>query len=662
MRYAKVVLGLPLEGPFLYLIPEKFRKYIGVGRRVIVPFKEQRAVGYIVGFSFTSKIKTKIKEIEELIDEEQLITGELLRLTRWIADYYFCAWGEAIEAAIPPILRKGKIKIKDVYRKKNLVENAGCTMDDVGRKIRLTNLQARALKPIEKSLTKEKREVFLIQNIREKDRLNIYFQAIEFNLKQGKSSIFLLPEISLVSPVENQLKSRFGKGTVSLIHSRLSPVRLYQEWKRIRNKESSIVIGTRSAIFAPVKNLKLIIIDEESDSSYKQIEVPRYNAKDVALKRAKFTQAVVILASMMPSVESYYNVKIKGHKLIAPTLYKKHVEVKLKVINMRREHYGRQKTKPLISNFLESKIKEVLSQKEKIILFLNRRGFATFIHCPNCKSILRCKNCHSSLKYHFKQRLVVCHYCGYKLSAPEICPKCNVAYVRYAGSGTQRLESELHRLFPYARTLRIDTDNVCRDISSRYKEVDILAGTQIINKMQFRPQPRLAGIISLDSLLNMPDFRGTERAFQLLIHFTNLVKKRGDIIIQTYFPEASILRFVEQRDYLKFYKEELNHRKGLNLPPFKHIILLTLRAKFENKLVNQAQRLASILIEKKPRGVDVVGPIPHPISKLRGKYQQNIIIKAKNVFSVNKFLRENLGGLTKSRIGNIPLTVDVDPL
>lgn len=689
MKYAKVVVGLPVEGPFSYLIPQKFNKTIGIGKRVIIPFGKQRVMGYVVGFTSTSPAKKKLKAIEEVLDEKPIIDRDLLKLTHWIADYYFCAWGEAIEAIIPPILRRGKVRVRDVQQKRSLAEDRKQRTEDRRQKTRLTAVQDQALKSIEKSLIQEKREVFLIQNMCNEDRLNIYFKAIEFNLKQGKSSIILMPEISLISPIENQLRLRFGEDVVALIHSRLSKTRLYQEWKKVKDRENSIVVGSRSAIFAPVKNLRLIIIDEEADPSYKQIEVPRYHTKEVALERAKFTRAVVILGSMIPSIESYHSIKTKRYKPIAHMLHKPPEASlakggrgpELKVINMRREHYGKQRTKPLISKALESKIKEVLTNKEKIILFLNRRGFATFIHCLNCKTVLRCKDCHTTLKYHFKKRMVICHQCGYKIAAPEICPQCNVSYVRYAGSGTQRLESELHRLFPQARTLRIDTDSVCREVDpvrnydiggskndisngvdSRYREVDILAGTQIISKMRFFPRPALIGIISLDTLLNMPDFRGSERAFQLLMHFADLLKESGSLLIQTYFPKAYVLKFVGQRDYFKFYEEELIHRKDLSLPPFKHLSVLTLRGKSEGRLAQQTQELASFLIKKRPRGTDISGPIPASISKLRGKYQQNIIIKTKNVLSLNKFLKENLGGFTRSKIGNIPLTVDVDPL
>lgn len=526
--------------------------------------------------------------------------------------------------------------------------------------MKLSSFQSRALKLIEKSLTQNEKEVFLLQNIDREERLSIYLKAIEFNLKQGNSSIILVPEISLISPLEEQLRSKFGDVVVISVHSRLSQKQLYQRWQRIKNQDSSVVIGTRSAIFAPVKNLKLIIVDEEADSSYKQIEVPRYNAREVALKRAELCRAIVILSSMLPSMESYYNAGAKKCKLITQAKEQKRQDLNL--INMRREGYGKQETKPLISKFLEGKIKQALTDKEKIVLFLNRRGFATFIHCSNCKSTLRCKDCDTTLKYHFNKRLLICHQCGYKIAAPEICPQCNAAYVRYSGSGTQRLESELHRLFPSARTLRMDTDALRTKASPRYQEADILAGTQIISKVHFADKPGLVGIVSLDNLLNMPDFRATEHAFRFLMQFVSLLKKGGSLLIQTYFPENYILKFVEQRNYSKFYKQELAQRKDLNLPPFKHIITLTLRGKNESTLTAQAEKLTSSLLKKKPRGVDIIGPLPAPISKLRGKYQQNVIIKTKNVFSTNKFLKENLGGFTKSKIDNIPLTVDVDPL
>lgn len=661
MKFAQIVLNLPIEGPFDYSIPQELADKIKVGQRVLVNFGPRRLVGYIVGFSDKSRI-ANIKPIQGIIEPEPFINEEILKLTRWLADYYFCSWGEAIEATVPGILRKGKTAIRTKLEPEE--KNTKTSFH-----LMPTLEQNKAIKAIKDTLIKNKYETFLLYGITGSGKTEVYLQTIAQALNLGKSSIVLVPEISLTPQTVEWFKARFGP-EVAVWHSRLKGSERYIQWKKIKEGKARIVVGARSAVFSPVKNLGLIIIDEEHENTYKQEDVPRYNTQEVATQRVLLNNAVLILGSATPSLESYYNVVTKKYKLIRLTeRIKKRDLPKVEIIDMRREFKGPRGKTVLFSRILEERIRYALSQKEQVILFLNRRGFSTFISCPKCGFTLRCRHCEVSLVYHYASQKLICHYCNYSVEPPQICPKCRGNYLRYFGLGTEKIESEAHRLFPQARIARLDTDitakrgmenQILNDFKNR--KIDILIGTQMIAKGLDFPLVTLVGVISADTALNLPDFRASERTFNLLTQVAGRAgrgKSPGLVLVQTYNPTHYAVFKSRTHDYLGFYKKEIKFRKELKLPPFTHITKLTIRSKNSELASETANKLVKLVKEGLPNKISVVGPAPAVIAKVRGFFCWDVMLKAKQSEAITTFLKARLKKFKKS--SKIKLTVDVDP-
>lgn len=661
IKFARVVLNLPVEGPFDYFIPPHLEDKIKVGQRVMVPFGPRRLVGYIVSVSNKSNI-ANVKPIQEIIELEPFISDEMLKLSRWLSDYYFCSWGEAIEVTVPGILRRGKTSVRV-----NLDLEEGNTKTSFH--LIPTSEQNKAIKVIKESLNKNKYGTFLLYGITGSGKTEVYLQAIAHTLNLGKSAIVLVPEISLTPQTVEWFKARFGQ-EVALWHSRLKASERYREWKKIKEGRTRIVVGARSAVFSPVKNLGLIIIDEEHENTYKQEDVPRYNTQDVARQRTLLNEAVLILGSATPSLESYYNSVTKKYKLIRLRERIKRRDLpKVEIVDMRQE-FKRLSAKPaLFSPILEGHIRRRLSQKEQVILFLNRRGFSTFISCPKCGFALRCPRCEVSLIYHYDRQKLICHYCNYSLKPPEICPKCLWNYLRYFGLGTEKVESEAHRLFPQARIARLDTDvtskrgmesQILNDFKNR--KIDILIGTQMIAKGLDFPLVTLVGVILADTALNLPDFRASERTFNLLTQVAGRCG-RGDepglVVVQTYNPHHYAILSTRTHDYLGFYKKEIKFRKELKLPPFAHITKLTIRGK-DNEIANKtSNNLAKLLKAGGDNKISVIGSAPSLIPKVRGFFSFDILLKATKSEAITTFLKSRLKKFKKS--SKIKLTVDVDP-
>ena len=660
-RIAKIAIGLPLKGPLHYKVPKCMADDIKAGQRVWVPFRNRRVVGYIVGFLAKSDI-SRLREISEIIDTDPVLTHDILKLTKWMAEYYFCSWGETIEAAIPGALRKGKLKIKS--RDSLLEKDYPKTLD-----LKPTSEQKQALNLILNSIEHNQFNVFLLFGIAASGKTEIYLQAIGRAVKEGKSAIMLVPEISLTPQTVEHFKSRFGK-KVAVFHSRLSAGERLRQWQKIKQGRATIVVGARSAVFSPVKRLGIIIVDEEHENSYKQDDSPRYHARDVAIARAKISQAVVILGSATPSLESYYKAKKGVYKLVRLS---RRIEDRMapstQIVDMRKEIKPKGKTQ-IFSHLLEESINARLARNEAMILFLNRRGFSTFVNCKNCGYVLRCKFCRIPLTYHFHKDSLICHYCGYQQKTDKICPQCKSGYLSYFGIGTQKIESEVARIFPQAGASRMDTDSVRlkgshQKILGEFKEgkINILIGTQMIAKGLHIPRVTLVGVVSADSTLNLPDFRASERTFQLLMQVAGRAGrggKKGEVIIQTYSPDNYSIRAASEHDFEGFYNREITSRKELGFPPYCHLVNLIFRGKSEQQVVKQAKALAKILKKSKPKGIKVVGPASLPLPKLRGKFRWHIIIKGKEVGLINKFLHQGLKRVRTAR--GVIFKVDVDPI
>ncbi len=662
IKFAQIVLNLPVEGPFDYSVALNLSDKIKIGQRVLVNFGHRPLTGYVVGLSNKSNIPN-IKPIQEIIEVVPLISEEMLKLTRWLSDYYFCSWGEAIEATVPGILKRGKIPLKAKLEfEEKEVRNPFHLLP--------TLEQNQAIKTINESLNKNKYETFLLYGITGSGKTEVYLQAIAAVLNSGKSSIVLVPEISLTPQTVERFKERFGQ-EVALWHSRLKGSERYLQWKKIKEGKAKIVVGARSAVFSPVKNLGLIIIDEEHETTYKQEDAPRYHTEEVAKQRVLLNNAMLILGSATPSLESYYKaVSKKEYKLIRLTeRIKKRDLPKVEIVDMRREFRPGDGKQVLFSRILEERIRHTLNQKEQVILFLNRRGFSTFISCPKCGFTLRCQHCEVSLVYHYASQKLVCHYCNYSIEPPQICPQCQSHYLRYFGLGTEKIESEAHRLFPQARIARLDTDitakrgretEILNDFKNR--KIDILIGTQMIAKGLDFPLVTLVGVISADTALNLPDFRASERTFNLLTQVAGRAGRGegpGQVVVQTHNPHHYAIFNSRSHDYVGFYKKEITFRKELKLPPFTHITKITIRGKNNELAALSAHKLSKLLKENSSDKITVVGPAPSIIPRVRGFFCWDILLKAKESTTITTFLKNKLKKFKKS--SKLKLTVDVDP-
>jgi primosomal protein N' (replication factor Y) len=660
MKYASIVIRLPIDRPFTYRIPKPLEDNIAVGMRAWVPFGPRRVVGYVVDIVDKAEIKD-IKPVESVIDGEPIIPDELLSLAKWISGYYICSWGEAIDAALPGVLKKGKTSVRPRSRVKD--KEYEKTQD-----LTPTDEQKRALAMIKDSIDKKAHRVFLLHGITASGKTEVYMQAISHALKDDFSSIVLVPEISLTPQTVERFKSRFGDN-VAVMHSGLVGSKRFREYKRIRDGEARVVVGARSAIFSPVKNLGLVIIDEEHETSYKQENVPRYHAREVAIKRAEITESIVVLGSATPALESYRKAEEGKYKLIELKKRIKDIGLpKVNIIDMRKELYQKHYA-TIFSRPLKDRIERVMAKRQQAILFLNRRGFSTFIYCRKCGTVVRCKRCDAVMVYHYSKKKLACHYCNWNIEPPQICPKCRGFYVKYLGMGTERVESELHRYFPEGNTERMDTDTTKKrgshdKILGRFKKhsINILVGTQMIAKGLDFPKVTLVGVVSADTTLNLPDFRASERTFNLLTQVAGRAGRGdegGEVIIQTYTPHHYAITAASEHDYPSFYKKEIKTRRELELPPFVGIIRIMFRSRKEERAIKAAKKLTDVIKEKMEK-VKILGPAPAIVSRIRNQYRWNLVLKVKDMEESTLRLKEILSTVRKP--AGVSIAVDVDPI
>lgn len=662
MKYAEVALDLPIDKTFHYRVPPRLAGGVCAGKRAWVPFGKRRMVGYIVGVSGSSPFAA-LKDIEAVIDEAPIISAELMKLTKWLSEYYCASWGSALAAVIPSPLKKGKTSVK--ARKKEDEE-----IYEPSTHLKPTPEQAKAISQIKDAVKENRFEAFLLYGVTSSGKTEVYLQCISDVIDKGKSAIVLIPEISLTPQTVERFKSRFGE-SVAVIHSHVTGGRRFNEWKNIRDGISKIVIGARSAVFSPAKDLGLIVVDEEHENSYKQEDTPRYHAREVAVQRAKIAGCPVVFGSATPSLESFYKAKKGEYKLLElPKRIDDRPMPKAAVIDMKKE-LAKGKYASLISTYLRRRIEEVIASGRQIMLFLNRRGFATYINCKNCGNTMKCKRCESVLVYHSSKKRLICHYCNWNRDVPKICPECDSSYLSFFGKGTEKIESEIHKIFPAAGIDRMDTDVTKKRgshaaILKKVKEgkTNILVGTQMIAKGHDFPQVTLVGVISADVSLNLPDFRSSERTFNLLMQVGGRAGRGsdpGELVIQTYAPAHYAITAAAKQDYEVFYKHEIGLRKDLDYPPFTNIIKISLRAQKEAIAKDAAAKLAKFM--KKSLGgknTHVVGPAPGVIPRIRNRYIWNIIIKTKDVLRTSAKLRSALKKC--GRISRTVIGIDVDPI
>jgi len=617
MLYAKVVFSLAVQGPFDYSVPENMAGRLSPGMRVWVTLRSQKILGYVVGVSRKTKI-SNLKPVSRVIDDVPLLDSNMLLLTKKLSDYYCCSWGEAIDSVLPEGLRRGR-------------EIPG-------------SLAAREGQPQAPSAVKKEIPV-LIHDIEGRSRWGMYISEIRKTLEKKKPVIVLMPDIGLAKSTAGRLEAELGC-PVSVIF-RKHPKEL-KEWLKIRNGEVSVVVGTRSCVFAPVKDLGLIIIDEEENSAYKQDQIPHYHAREAAYFRADIEGAKLILGSPTPSLESMYLAKKSkiGYQRIPLGGPAKEV----KIIDTKNTS-PLFKEKSVILRYITDSISSALEEKGKILLFLNRKGFATFVSCRHCHAVLRCPRCNINLVYHFKANLLSCHYCNFKMAPPNICPECNSGYLKYAGTGTEKIESELCRLFPQAKIFKFE-----KDAGGGTPEADITISTQYVIKLGDSGFDLIC-VLFIDNSLNRIDFRASEKAFGLLFRLLGLARKK--IIVQTSLARHHCIEALVELEPDIFYSKELKQREELGFPPFSHFIAVNLRGKYEEKVKQTALKLFDYLDgRKRGKGIDIISVNPKVPGKLRGNYYWQVLLKGNDPVRVSGFLKMSLKNFLHS---GIILTVDVDP-
>jgi primosomal protein N' (replication factor Y) len=655
--YAEIALPVPVDGTFTYMIPEEIREAIAPGCRVMVPFGRRRMTGYVISTHSDPPGGMKIRNISALVDDQPLITASLLDLAAWMSGYYAHSMGEVLRAVLPAAL-KGRGRIA--------ASAAGDSMfpEDEHRPA-LTAGQQEAFEAVRASIGRGEFARYLVYGVTGSGKTEVYLRCIEEVLAAGGRAIVLIPEISLVPQTTARFRRRFGE-RVAVIHSRLTGPQRASIWRDAAAGRVDVVIGARSAVFVPLRDLRMIVIDEEQDSSFKQQEKPHYGAVEVAEFRARSESAVMVTGSATPSLESWYRSQ-KGQieRFVLPNRPGAGRLPPVEVIDMRKKRGG-------ISEKLLDALDVCVSAGRQAIVLINRRGFANYLQCPKCGWIGRCPNCSISLTWHSSGRRLVCHYCGYSGGTPEKCPECgSYGFVRLGG-GTQKIESDLANLLPGVRILRMDLDTTAgksghSDILEKFASggADILLGTQMVAKGHHYPNVTVVGVLSADAGLNFPDFRAAERTFQLLSQAAGRTGRGGEggkVYIQTYTPEHFIFDYIVRHDYPGFAGRELASREQFAYPPAGRLILLTVSARTRDTAMKGGESVAgaaaaSGTVEES----GILGPVPAMIERLRGMYRVQVLVRADIGPDGKKALvgacREALSGMRGAA-----LQWDVDPL
>lgn len=589
-------------------------------------------------------LKKNIEEIEEDIENKVIKSEKQKRVLNFLIQ------NEGIQTTELEIITDTTNAVLKALEKKEYIEiieekverNPFLNKDiKPTKKLKLTKEQQNAFNKIDETINNNENREFLLYGVTGSGKTEIYLQLIEKIIQKNKTAIVLVPEISLTPQMVERFIARFGQEKIAVLHSKLSIGERYDQWNKIKNGECKIVIGARSAIFAPIQSLGLIIIDEEHDSSYKSETNPRYNAKELAGYMAKKNNIPLVLGSATPDIATYY--KAENNKIEMLKLTKRANESnlpKVEVIDLREELANGNRS--ILSRKLYEEIEENLKNKKQTILFLNRRGYSTFVMCRDCGYTVKCKNCNITMTYHIKTNKLKCHYCGHEEKNLTECPECHSKNIKYFGTGTQRLEEDINKIFPEATTIRMDIDTVTRknsheEILNKFKNdnIDILIGTQMVVKGHHFPNVTLVGVIAADSSLYIEDYRANERTFQILTQVAGRAgreKLPGRVIIQTYNPDNFAIECSKKQNYDEFYETEIELRKQLKYPPFCDIISIGITDTDNNKIKNVSEKLynnISRTIKNEKIDFNIYKPLPCPIDKIKNKYRWRIILKGK---------------------------------
>ena len=617
--------------------------------------------------------------VESDIEENKFKSAKQVRILKFLLDNGetnmadLLLFTDTTRDAVKALEKKNYITIEKKQVERNPFFHK---VERQSKKLEFTEEQQNSYNEISDKMDKNKYEEYLIYGVTGSGKTEIYLQLIEKALNNNKTSIMLVPEISLTPQTVDRFIARFGEENIAVLHSKLSIGERFDQWNKIKSGQAKIVIGARSAIFAPVQNLGIIIIDEEHDSSYKSESTPRYNAKDVARYLCYESNIPLVLGSATPDTGSLYRTMKKQSVLLR--LNKRANNAKLpeiEVVDLREELS--KKNKSMLSEKLQESIKENLENKKQTILFLNRRGFSTFVMCRDCGYTAKCKNCDITLTYHKSTNKLKCHYCGYETKVITKCPECGSENIRYFGTGTQKLESEINTLFPEAKTIRMDVDTVTKKnfhekILTDFKEnkADILIGTQMVVKGHHFPNVTLVGVIAADGSLNMNDYRANEITFQILTQVAGRAGRgedAGKVIIQTYNPDNFTIECVKQQNEEMFYNTEMRLRKQLKYPPFCDIIVIGVSSKDEQITMKVAQSLHKYLkdrVENENIGIMLYKALPAPIDKIKNKYRWRILIKCKfgeDIIDLMNNTMEKAQTIKYCKNGDANISIDVNP-
>ena len=725
--YAEIIINsdaLEVDRLFTYKVPEELQYSISAGHRVMVPFGmgNKKIEGFVYTLTTDDiKITYRVKNIVKLCDDEPILTNDNLKLVNFLRKKYLCRYIDAIRLMIPAGIMKGSTnkKKKVICINKNLdsleevkesyinlynyiAENDGIyTKADITRDKKyslytLNKMISEGFFRVEdkvvfrynkrkydeekkKNLTVEQLRClttilngselkYLIKGVTGSGKTEVYMNLVAETLNEGKSAIVLVPEISLTPQMIERFKGRFGEN-VALFHSRLSDGERFDEWYRIKEGKARLVIGARSALFLPLDNLGLIIIDEEHENTYKSEQNPKYHTREVSEYLCSLKKCKLILGSATPSIETYYKAITGEYKLIE---MKNRVNGKcmphMEIVDMREELKSRNLS--LFSRKLYNAINDTLNEKKQIILFLNRRGYSTFISCRSCGYVFKCPECDVSMTYH-NNGYLICHYCGRAEKVSKICPQCGSKYVKFFGAGTERVELEVKKYFPHARVLRMDVDttrhkNSHESIYNSFKngEADILVGTQMVSKGLDFKNVTLVGVLAADMSLNIPDYRAAERTYQIITQVAGRAGRgndEGKVIVQSYTPDHYSLKYAKEENYEGLFKEEINLRRLMGNPPFGKILLINGSSKYEEKLKkfmnNLQEKLKKLIIED----LTMLGPVPCIITKLKENYRWQIIIKGNFDDELSEKVKDTLYQLNKSVYNEIRVSIDINP-
>ncbi len=726
--YAGIIVNndsVQVDKIFTYKIPEILLGKLKIGHRVKVPFgKGNRNIdGFVIELYKNCENIYRVKSINHICDEFTVIRKKDIELIKKMKEKYLCTYLECIKVFLPTGIIKGvKNKIKDtivignelegkflkepynliygivkknngIYSKTEISKKFGVSLSSINTMIKHNFLKSdstivnrynlREYSKYEKKVLNEEQQnavdnilssdkkIFLIHGVTGSGKTEIYMSLVDYMINTNKECIMLVPEISLTPQMVERFKGRFGRN-IAVFHSRLSDGERYDEWLRVKNKDVKVAIGARSAIFLPFDNLGIIIIDEEHEGSYKSDSNPKYNAREIGELKCEIENCKMVLGSATPSIETYYRCMKDEIELL--TLSKRADNAlmpKIHIVDMREELIKNNKS--IFSEELHKGISNALNNKEQIILFLNRRGFSTFVSCRKCGYVFKCDNCDISLTYHSNGNYLSCHYCGKKYQISKTCPQCGSRYVKHFGVGTEKIQEEIRRVFPTARVMRMDFDTTRKKNSHEFiynafknEEADILIGTQMVTKGLDFKNVTLVGVIAADMSLNLPDFRSAERTFQLMIQVSGRAgrgKKEGNVIIQTYNSEHYSIKYAALNDFEDFYKEEIGIRYNMNYPPFSKILCINMSSKNENLLIKSIQNIGIILknILKNSDKIEMLGPCPCILSKIKEHYRWQIIIKGKFDSSLASNIKKIIYDNLKDVYTEVKVNIDINP-